>query len=190
MDTSAATPLRRVFQSTLPARGSDLILYTTSYSKSNFNPRSPQGGATTSHAPRAPRVSNFNPRSPQGGATTRAQPIQPHKPFQSTLPARGSDAWDKLLKRRAVQFQSTLPARGSDTASLYAGTSRRISIHAPRKGERQRLTGRATKHTHFNPRSPQGGATVQPTGAHDAYAFQSTLPARGSDANIMACTSN
>ena len=58
------------FQSTLPTRGSDLILYTTSYSKSSFNPRSPRGGATTARS-RTAKAASW---------------------FQSTLPTRGSDA--------------------------------------------------------------------------------------------------
>ena len=35
-------------------------------------------------------------------------------PFQSTLPARGSDFGRPIAFHRAFVFQSTLPARGSD----------------------------------------------------------------------------
>ena len=57
-----------------------------------------------------------------------------------------------------------------------------ISIHAPRKGERRRLCSIAGWSAHFNPRSPQGGATFDiEEDAYDELVFQSTLPARGSD---------
>ena len=38
--------IQREFQSTLPARGSDLALQLTKRARVYFNPRSPQGGAT------------------------------------------------------------------------------------------------------------------------------------------------
>ena len=151
-------------------------------------------------------VQNFNPRSPQGGATRPSRPASCGKTFQSTLPARGSDdgarhqekhrhqisihaprkgerhVWVKITdlvtdisihaprkgERPASAspsaaprgFQSTLPARGSDTASLISGASR----------------------FDFNPRSPQGGATfVAGSAMPPMVRFQSTLPARGSD---------
>ncbi len=81
----------------------------------------------------------FNPRSPQGGATfppsffTSAVAV-----FQSTLPARGSDFGAGGCLHGRPLFQSTLPARGSDIALQFA------------KGAR----------VYFNPRSPQGGATL------------------------------
>ena len=62
-----------------------------------------------------------------------------------------------------IQFQSTLPTRGSD-------------------GRRSRRKGRGS---HFNPRSPRGGATgVFVLSSPERMAFQSTLPTRGSDAVV------
>ena len=58
--------------------------------------------------------------------------------FQSTLPARGSDVIPPQRTAPNHAFQSTLPARGSDQARM------------------QNLS----KALNFNPRSPQGGATV------------------------------
>ena len=82
----------------------------------------------------------FNPRSPQGGATfppsffTSAVAV-----FQSTLPARGSDFGAGGCLHGRPLFQSTLPARGSDhIGDAYVWGAQGISIHAPRKGERQR----------------------------------------------------
>ncbi len=45
--------------------------------------------------------------------------------------------------------------------TLYLGTASpsAISIHAPHEGERQELPKHADSATHFNPRSPRGGAT-------------------------------
>ena len=56
-----------------------------------------------------------------------------------------------------------------------------VSIHAPRKGERRSESQPWRDHTHFNPRSPQGGATGMITVLGSPSIFQSTLPARGSD---------
>ena len=84
--------LQSIFQSTLPARGSDKRIDYNAQRLANFNPRSPQGGATkvsdakdfdailiSIHAPRKGErlrrhsiqavQQDFNPRSPQGGAT-------------------------------------------------------------------------------------------------------------------------
>ena len=61
--------IKMIFQSTLPARGSDpsnIIKWDFIY---HFNPRSPQGGATSGHCNSAGEL----------------------MAFQSTLPARGSD---------------------------------------------------------------------------------------------------
>ena len=105
--------------------------------------------------------------------------------FQSTLPARGSDLSPRPSTLAFGGFQSTLPARGSDIAmagdiikmpiSIHAprkgerlqqklrhAKALNISIHAPRKGERHGLLARgADLGRHFNPRSPQGGATKE-----------------------------
>ncbi len=79
-----------------------------------------------------------------------------------------------------------------------------ISIHAPHEGERRNHGTHLCQHTHFNPRSPRGGATVtdalkgedtenfnprSPREGATPYGreigkwvqFQSTLPTRGSD---------
>ena len=106
---------------------------------------------------------DFNPRSPQGGATfanwcSRKSGAK----FQSTLPARGSDGLQALVLAIIIDisihaprkgerlyhgtckytifflFQSTLPARGSDHYLAGVREVAVISIHAPRKGERQR----------------------------------------------------
>ena len=66
----------------------------------------------------------------------------------------------------------------------------KISIHAPREGERPwvRIPGRKWP-SDFNPRSPRGGATCPILPLPKLYLFQSTLPTRGSDGNktVVKC---
>ena len=132
----------------------------SSISRWYFNPRSPRGGATGRSRARRDagrefqstlptRGSDlfaflgklhrlyFNPRSPRGGATVKWVGGYTVKEFQSTLPTRGSDPLHCILVGDVKLFQSTLPTRGSDEAKYRPGTGR----------------------THFNPRSPRGGAT-------------------------------
>ena len=136
-DTSEYLDEAKRFQSTLPARGSDFSPRIMGEVSLNFNPRSPQGGATTARSRTAKAANYFNPRSPQGGAT-RAKRAHP---------------WRHI-------FQSTLPARGSDQSCAgYFSARIVISIHAPRKGERLQLIAHRNLKPNFNPRSPQGGAT-------------------------------
>ena len=81
-----------MFQSTLPAWGSDKQSWPGSRPASGFNPRSPRGGATWATADLY-------------GATGQ---------FQSTLPAWGSDKTLEADNAAQREFQSTLPAWGSD----------------------------------------------------------------------------
>ncbi len=135
----------------------------------NFNPRSPQGGATIaggladltrelfqstlpargSDAEQRERFkgheNNFNPRSPQGGATSQGCAVEPFSKFQSTLPTRGSDPRGAAPPTVGgiVGFQSTLPTRGSDEPSPpWRRRQKNISIHAPHEGERLVCKGR------------------------------------------------
>ena len=148
------------FQSTLPTRGSDNQSRWFGERFERFNPRSPRGGATR-QAARSTRVhERFNPRSPRGGATGRdivaVRPcaVSIHAPHEGERLADGADNVADL-----AQFQSTLPTRGSD--GLLA---RRVDM-----GRR------------FNPRSPRGGATPTCFISPPLSLFQSTLPTRGSD---------
>ena len=107
-----ALPNSCKFQSTLPARGSDNSGHRIRPSTTNnFNPRSPQGGATffdnsayrarviSIHAPRKgerrayygrrPRPRYFNPRSPQGGATSLNNGNGYHQAISIHAPRKG-----------------------------------------------------------------------------------------------------
>ena len=153
-------------------------------------------------------------------------------PFQSTLPARGSD-WHDHCHREPVYISIHAPRKGERLCPRNGKYfNLLISIHAPHKGERRHSTigtiqtaqfqstlpARGSDRTahlpttgnpHFNPRSPQGGATAGslPRRQHSRISihaprkgerlyhdlaearknrkFQSTLPARGSDRSIL-----
>ena len=172
-----------VFQSTLPARGSDLHLRTVSCvllisihaprkgerpflllflhrQLPYFNPRSPQGGATSGRAvvsmaahyfnPRSPqggatppcrqqggRACHFNPRSPQGGATWARLPEMIHKRyFNPRSPQGGATFIDRSKMPDTGHFNPRSPQGGATLALLIITLCGCISIHAPRKGER------------------------------------------------------
>ena len=172
----------------------------------NFNPRSPQGGATEiySHLSAQREISIHAPR--KGERHKVLQEKTEAFLFQSTLPARGSDLHDVLRFRVARQISIHAPRKGERRGHL-AGKNifSKISIHAPRKGERRTnsalccsmllfqstLPARGSDPYaltlcgyggHFNPRSPQGGATfLAERVGFEPLLFQSTLPARGSD---------
>ena len=128
-----------IFQSTLPARGSDAAFSAAAFSDKNFNPRSPQGGATLIIADLLSPRGNFNPRSPQGGATIDALGAISNETISIHAPRKGERPWcSRPILTSTSPFQSTLPARGSDHAPAETRGGRR----------------------YFNPRSPQGGATM------------------------------
>ena len=158
---------------------------SVSLSISDFNPRSPRGGATNRFLLKyVPRMISIH--APHEGERPEPYGISgPTLQFQSTLPTRGSDrrggsyrgplndfnprsprggatCAEQILREREG-FQSTLPTRGSDNQqAVYSRCRPNISIHAPHEGERQ--TGRAentTRTLDFNPRSPRGGATAR-----------------------------
>ena len=147
------------FQSTLPTRGSDNTSMRRSLSASRFQSTLPTRGSDDSQSSFLFTPGNFNPRSPRGGAT----------------PAREVSLSNMI-------FQSTLPTRGSDARLRGISADKQISIHAPHEGERRRLPDlhhhkerfqstlptrgsdaavrtKATAAANFNPRSPRGGAT-------------------------------
>ena len=129
------------FQSTLPARGSDIMAKSMIRAKIQFQSTLPARGSDS-------------------GATTNPNL---ETIFQSTLPARGSDLKARFGRYVRADFNPRSPQGGATQRARFKGRATRISIHAPRKGERQTPQGW---------RQPQGG-------------FQSTLPARGSDAHAI-----
>ena len=155
--------LTRLFQSTLPARGSDVRDWAVKeYGLNDFNPRSPQGGATSSRASAVPAI-----------------------PFQSTLPARGSDSKADADVLGQRDFNPRSPQGGATSAEgafLHWG---KISIHAPRKGERPFFSGPPKRFFQISIHAPRKGERQNVSVARMVLPlFQSTLPARGSDGLI------
>ena len=173
---------RPLFQSTLPARGSDIPRANPPYAPLHFNPRSPQGGATILPSPILlfRTISIHAPR--KGERQSRRIMYVCTMIFQSTLPARGSDLRISRHVVRIYNFNPRSPQGGATRHSIFSRLHLRISIHAPRKGERQSLYIYAplackfqstlpargsdveygvakSGYWDFNPRSPQGGAT-------------------------------
>ena len=175
---------RRLFQSTLPTRGSDYMHIFGGVSRHtisihaphegerpccfrfscqnswNFNPRSPRGGATRYYVFNTFRQRNFNPRSPRGGATVCC-----------------------VVPMTASKFQSTLPTRGSDnTIAYFILKSTYFNPRSPRGGATRYYVFNTFRQRNFNPRSPRGGATRAIFFKKlNKCRFQSTLPTRGSD---------
>ena len=172
------------FQSTLPARGSDLSCSILCFivSISIHAPR--KGERHVSLDTLTSSQTNFNPRSPQGGATqAQVNAMMANEKFQSTLPARGSDIYG-ISSTQTIYISIHAPRKGERRLPLNIGICLGgISIHAPRKGERLihnhhvfhalaisiHAPRKGERHSngvstisdaaHFNPRSPQGGAT-------------------------------
>ena len=148
------------FQSTLPTRGSDLFAFLGKLHRLYFNPRSPRGGATTS-ALAFMRPICISIHAPHEGERRRASAVPAiPKPFQSTLPTRGSDPTQTEFLLHVSNFNPRSPRGGATEKLDRAWGLIKISIHAPHEGERlARTYGRRHGGGHFNPRSPRGGAT-------------------------------
>ena len=130
--------MMRVFQSTLPTRGSDPVLTSTS----------PKPITISIHAPH------------EGERHANREAVTTANTFQSTLPTRGSDVTPPDGYTTQSIFQSTLPTRGSDDCINPLSVRIEISIHAPHEGERHCRFRLCHHHVYnFNPRSPRGGAT-------------------------------
>ena len=150
----------RLFQSTLPTRGSD----------------------ADAHAPAEAR-GDFNPRSPRGGATYTAMDLSSIRRISIHAPHEGERLCCNMNVLADVQISIHAPHEGERRVHAHhLGKRTRISIHAPHEGERPGVTRSYRGERHFNPRSPRGGATwcSRPV-LTSTSPFQSTLPTRGSD---------
>ena len=174
------TSIVPLFQSTHPARGCDCFRRSQARHSSDFNPRTPQGGATAKNGDRLLRHADFNPRTPQGGATGApafcGQPAQ----FQSTHPARGCDLPESELLYYDENFNPRTPQGGATAVSLrmtyvdYAFQS----TH-PARGCDSLACGTAVVDSDFNPRTPQGGATNRPPAGSVPWCISIHAPRKG-----------
>ena len=194
-----------LFQSTLPTRGSDAVIYKLLLFKRRISIHAPHEGERhflllkfyvdffiSIHAPHEGErlqafvphrwCKNFNPRSPRGGATKPWSSFASALGFQSTLPTRGSDPIRCNKRLLSMLFQSTLPTRGSDMRKLRQDSypKYQISIHAPHEGERQGDAAFIRQRAEdFNPRSPRGGATDDLTDAAPSQMISIHAPHEG-----------
>ena len=152
------------------------------------------------------RCSDFNPRSPRGGATFDGiEQVRQNIAFQSTLPTRGSDTFKILQKRTVHDFNPRSPRGGATAVQLTNKTEFfHFNPRSPRGGATAINAAMQREENYFNPRSPRGGATLYGAGITRANIisihaphegerpkarrtplprrlFQSTLPTRGSD---------
>ena len=171
------------FQSTLPTRGSDAACAYRCGRGTNFNPRSPRGGATGF------RRGAFSHRgisihAPHEGERLEGLVKEPPKEEISIhAPHEGERRGSRMDESDKEKFQSTLPTRGSDcqTSTANAG-AHDFNPRSPRGGATRNRRGCRGRRSYFNPRSPRGGATsLTPWRLVWYRIFQSTLPTRGSD---------
>ena len=170
----------------------------------HFNPRSPRGGATARvalrmpagdisiHAPHEGERHNvkyiaadqwhFNPRSPRGGATCAVFFLLRRKVyFNPRSPRGGATVFPALCRRKMLYFNPRSP-RGGATIDFSVKQITMISIHAPHEGERQTRFSYCLKYFAFQSTLPTRGSDFAYTHhiQHNQQ-FQSTLPTRGSD---------
>ena len=172
---------RRLFQSTLPARGATGVPKCMMYRYA------------------------FQSTLPARGATWTTLSISPRRRFQSTLPARGATPQDIKTKNIKADFNPRsphgerqngfctisakprisihAPRTGSDPPFDYNRINAYISIHAPRTGSDSAPAFAPDAAEHFNPRSPHGERPEDDIEDSRLWVFQSTLPARGATRN-------
>ena len=85
---------------------------------SDFNPRSPRGGATDSIKKSVADFDDFNPRSPRGGATIMLGDATNLTSISIHAPHEGERLIVDYYLILNIRFQSTLPTRGSDQKEL------------------------------------------------------------------------
>ena len=125
--------LRRIFQSTLPARGATRERSRFCPVCVKFQSTLPARGATVS-----------------GGGTRQWQTR-----FQSTLPARGA-TYESTWRLEDELFQSTLPARGATITTAGRATPVIFQSTLPARGATLQTAADFQDSRNFNPRSPHG----------------------------------
>ena len=129
---------RRIFQSTLPARGATSMFARLSTMPPIFQSTLPARGATASSAPPFPPISIHAPRT--GSDCRPPVPVALQPVFQSTLPARGATTVGFVVQG-PVHISIHAPRTGSDALGFRNHFAVCISIHAPRTGSDSASTG-------------------------------------------------
>ena len=128
---------RRIFQSTLPTRGSDGgFLWMRGYRR-NFNPRSPRGGATQPDRLLGAPVYIFQSTLPTRGSDPPLSYLSGRRTyFNPRSPRGGATLCYFLLHQRAQDFNPRSPRGGATQKGSFFYRYFVISIHAPHEGER------------------------------------------------------
>ncbi len=105
-----------LFQSTLPAKGSDCSPLACRLTRCNFNPRFPRREATP-NSPVSILTSDFNPRFPRREATFKVYTFTTAAGISIHASREGKRPYAVAQLGVALEFQSTLPAKGSDFPS-------------------------------------------------------------------------
>ena len=177
-----------MFQSTLPARGSDVFGGGVLFYDPRFQSTLPARGSDILPILRqqSPVVSIHAPRE---GERRRGKVAgRSNLPFQSTLPARGSDIVNRLITPTTASFNPRSPRGGATSALRPGAVMVSFNPRSPRGGATPPDTRPSIQINRFNPRSPRGGATVGLVPGTQYTLFQSTLPARGSDCKTKNIT--
>ena len=122
---------------------------------------------------------NFNPRAPRGARLIRRNTKIVGKNFNPRAP-RGARLGKILAKRRAKYFNPRAPrgARPFVPSNLVAFTGN-ISIHVPREGHDACRQETSWSSPRFQSTCPARGTTATLIASVVAFLFQSTCPARG-----------
>ena len=124
----------------------------------------------------------FNPRSPRGGATPLAYKGKQSICVSIHAPRVGERPRISLDKAIHSRFNPRSPRGGATSTRTRSARSRSVSIHAPRVGERQYSARQEALYLAVSIHAPRVGERPQHyTTRVSIPAFQSTLPAWGSD---------
>ena len=124
---------KKLFQSTLPARGATSAMYTIPPGRS-FQSTLPARGATVRAAEMIRRIPHFNPRSPHGERLSCQQFAADRLRISIHAPRTGSDHTARPENGGLKDISIHAPRTGSDQAPTQRLTVSEISLHAPRTG--------------------------------------------------------
>ena len=127
------------FQSTLPARGSDLRITIIPMIFLTFQSTLPARGSDNGNKQSVSGVTHFNPRSPRGGATH----LCPYKHYKLQISIHAPREGERLHFYKHIvkpfNFNPRSPRGGATIGEIRTWSISAISIHAPREGERPGL---------------------------------------------------
>ena len=195
---------RKLFQSTLPARGATTQL-DTAFQSADISIHAPRTGSDNGVLSDVTNVVDFNPRSPHGERPEVGAKYNNYELISIHAPRTGSDSLCALAVIVGLVISIHAPRTGSDAGlphlvSCPADFNPRsphgerlhnvlqstrlvnISIHAPRTGSDSSLLPVSLRRWYFNPRSPHGERRLLPSGWRNSpYNISIHAPRTGSD---------